>query len=60
VIPGRPAEKTVLPPGDPLIAVEGIETKDVKEIHRGFTEKGWRNDITFTRLWRGLKEEITK
>ena len=59
VIPGSPAEKVGLPPVDQLIAVEGIEIKEVKEIHHALLEKGWGNDITFTILRRGVKKEIT-
>jgi uncharacterized iron-regulated protein len=59
VLPGSPAEKAGLLPGDKLIAVEGIEIKEVKEIHHALSEKGWGNDITFTILREGVKKEIT-
>lgn len=59
VLSGSPAEKAGLLPEDQLIAVEGIEIKEVKEIHHALAEKGWGNDITFTILRRGTKKEIT-
>jgi len=59
VLPGSPAEKAGLLPGDQLIAAEGIEIKEVKEIHHALSEKGWGKDITFTILRRGVKKEIT-
>jgi S1-C subfamily serine protease len=51
VLPGSPAEKVGLLPGDQLIAVEGIKIKEVKEIHHAISEKGWGNDIRFTIIW---------
>jgi uncharacterized iron-regulated protein len=59
VVPGSPAEKAGLLPGDQLIAVEGIEIREVKEIHRALSEKGWGNDITFTISREGKQKEIT-
>lgn len=59
VIPASPAEKAGLRPGDQLIAVEGIEIREVKEIHHALAEKGWGKDITFTIIRQGLKKEIT-
>jgi len=59
VIPGSPAEKVGLLPGDQLIAVEGIEIKEVKEIPHALSEKGWTNDITFTIIRKGIKKEIS-
>jgi uncharacterized iron-regulated protein len=59
VLPGSPAEKAGLLPGDQLIAAEGIEIKEVKEIHHALSEKGWGNDITFTIIRQGVKKEIT-
>jgi S1-C subfamily serine protease len=59
VIPGSPAEKAGLLPGDQLIAVEEIEIKEVKEIHHALAEKGWGRDITFTIIREGMKKEIT-
>ena len=59
VLPGSPAEKAGLLPGDQLIAVEGIEVREVKEIHHALSEKGWGNDITFTIYREGKKKEIT-
>jgi hypothetical protein len=58
VIPGSLAKKVGLLPMDQLIAVEGIGIEKVEEIHHAFAEKGWRNDITFTRLPRWVKEVI--
>jgi len=59
VLPGSPAQKAGLLPGDQLIAVEGIEIQEVKEIHHALSEKGWGNDIPFTILRGGVKREIT-
>jgi membrane-associated protease RseP (regulator of RpoE activity) len=59
VLPGSPAEKAGLVPGDQLIAVEGIEIREVKEIHHALSEKGWGNDITFTIYREGKQKEIT-
>jgi uncharacterized iron-regulated protein len=59
VLPGSPAEKAGLLPGDQLIAVEGIEIREVKEIHHALSEKGWGNDITFTISREGKQKEIT-
>jgi uncharacterized iron-regulated protein len=59
VLPGSPAEKGGLLPGDQLTAVEGIEIKDVKEIHHALSEKGWGNNISFTITREGNKKEIT-
>jgi len=59
VIPGSPAEKAGLLPGDQFVAVEGIEIKEVKEIHDALAEKGWGKGITFTILREGIKKEIT-
>jgi uncharacterized iron-regulated protein len=58
VLPGSPAEKAGLLPGDQLIAVEGIEIREVKEIHHALSEKGWGNDITFTITREGKQKEI--
>ena len=58
VIPGSPAEKAGLLPGDQFVAVEGIEIKEVKEIHHALAEKGWGKEITFTILREGAKKEI--
>jgi len=59
VLPGSSAEKAGLLPGDQLIAVEGIEIKEVKEIHHALADKGWGNDIIFTILREGVRKEIT-
>jgi len=59
VLPGSPAEKAGLLPGDQLVAVEGIEIKEVKEIHHALEQKGWGKDITLTIHREGKKKEIT-
>ena len=59
VLPGSPAEKAGLLPEDQLIAVEGIEIREVKEIHHALEQKGWGNDITLTINRQGKKKEIT-
>jgi uncharacterized iron-regulated protein len=59
VVPGSPAEKAGLLPGDQFIAVEGIEIKEVKEIHHALAEKGWGKEVNFTILREGAKKEIT-
>jgi S1-C subfamily serine protease len=59
VLPGSPAEKAGLLPGDQFIAVEGKEVTTIKEIHHALEQKGWGNDITFTILREGGKKEIT-
>ena len=59
VLPGSPAEKAGLLPGDQLTAVEGIEIREVKEIHHALSEKGWGKDITFTITRDGKQKEIT-
>jgi uncharacterized iron-regulated protein len=59
VLPGSPAEKAGLLPGDRLIAVEGVEIKEVKEIHHALSEKGWGNEITFTITREGKQKEVT-
>jgi hypothetical protein len=59
VLPGSPAEKAGLLPGDQLIAVEGIEIKEVKEIHHALSEKGWGNNVIFTISREGKQKEIT-
>jgi uncharacterized iron-regulated protein len=59
VLPGSPAEKAGLLPGDQLIAVGGIEIREVKEIHHALSERGWGNDITFTITREGKQKEVT-
>jgi uncharacterized iron-regulated protein len=58
VLPGSPAEKAGLLPGDQFIAVEGKEVTKVKDIHKALEEKGWGNDVTLTILRNGLSREI--
>ena len=50
VIPGSPAEKAGLLPGDRLKAVEGKEIKALREVHEALAEKGWGKEITLTIL----------
>ena len=59
VLPGSPAEKAGLLPGDQLISVEGTEVTKVKDIHKVLEQKGWENTIVFTILREGMKKEIT-
>jgi uncharacterized iron-regulated protein len=59
VLPGSPAEKAALLPGDQLIAVEGKEVTRVKDIHKALEQKGWGNDITFTIIREGTEKKIT-
>jgi len=59
VIPNSPAEKAGLVPGDQLIAVEGKEISEVKEIHDALARKGWGKDILLTIIREGVKKEIT-
>jgi len=59
VLPGSPSEKAGLLPGDQLIAVEGIEIREVKQIHHALSEKGLGNDIAFTISREGKQKEIT-
>jgi len=59
VLPGSPAEKAGLLPGDQLISVEGKEVTKVRDIHKALEQKGWGNTIVFTILREGMKKEIT-
>jgi uncharacterized iron-regulated protein len=59
VIPGSPAEKAGLLPGDRLKAVEGKDVRAVREIHEALAEKGWGKEITLTIIREGEKKEIT-
>lgn len=59
VIPGSPADKAGLLPGDQLIAVEGKEISEVTEIHDTLSRKGWGKDISLTIIHEGVKKEIT-
>jgi len=58
VIPDSPAERAGLFPGDQLVAVEGIEIKEVKKMHHVLAEKGWGKNITLTIIREGMKREI--
>jgi uncharacterized iron-regulated protein len=58
VIPDSPAEKAGLTAGDRLIAVEGKEITEVKDIHHALAEKGWGREVTFTVLRGTLRLEI--
>ena len=59
VLPGSPAEKAGLLPGDQLISVEGKEVTNVKDIHKVLEEKGWGKEITFTIMREGIRKEIS-
>jgi len=59
VLPGSPAEKAGLLPGDQLIGVEGNEVTKVKDIHKALEQKGWGKEITFTIIREAIKKEIT-
>ena len=59
VVPGSPAEKAGLLPGDQLIAVEGKEISEVTDIHDALSRKGWGKDISLTIIREGAKKEIT-
>ena len=59
VVPGSPAEKGGLLPGDQLIAVEGTEISDVTEIHDALSRKGWGKDISLTIVRQGEKKEVS-
>jgi len=59
IVPGSPAEKAGLLPGDRLMAVEGKEIRAVREIHEALEEKGWDKEIKFTIIREGLKIEVT-
>jgi hypothetical protein len=58
VIPESPAEKAGLLSGDRLLAVEGKEVTEVKEIHLALERKGWGKEITFTIMRDGTKKEV--
>jgi S1-C subfamily serine protease len=59
VLPGSPAGKAGLLPGDRLIGVEGKEVTGVKQIHKVLEQKGWGSTLVFTILREGTKKEIT-
>ena len=59
VLPGSPAEKAGLLPGDQFISVEGNEVTKVKDIHKALKQKGWGKEIIFTIVREGIKKEIT-
>ncbi len=59
VLPGSPAEKAGLLPGDRFIRVEGNEVTRVKDIHKALEQKGWGKEIIFTIVREGLEKEIT-
>ncbi len=59
VLPGSPAEKAGLLPGDQFISVEGSEVTNVKDIHKALEQKGWGKEITFTIVRQGMKKEIS-
>jgi len=59
LVPGSPAEKAGLRPGDQLLAVEGKDIKQVKDIHDVLAEKGWGKSVTFSILRNGETKEVT-
>ncbi len=59
VLPGSPAEKAGLLPGDQFVRVEGNEVTKVKDIHKALERKGWGKEITFTIKREGMEKEIT-
>jgi uncharacterized iron-regulated protein len=59
VLPGSPAEKAGLLPGDQFISVEGKEVTRVKDIHKVLEQKGWGVEINFTIIRGGTQKEIT-
>ena len=59
VLPGSPAEKAGLLPGDQFISVEGSEVTNVKDIHKVLEQKGWGKEVTFTIIREGMKKVIT-
>ena len=59
VLPGSPAEKAGLRPGDQFIRVEGNEVTKVKDIHKTLEQKGWGKEITFRIVREGMEKEIT-
>jgi uncharacterized iron-regulated protein len=58
VLPVSPGEKAGLRAGDELIAVEGIEIKDIKEVHHALAEAGWGKTIHLTIIRGGVKKEV--
>ncbi len=59
VLPGSPAEKAGLFPGDILVSVEGKEITKIKDIHHALEQKGWGNNITLTINREEKEKEIT-
>ncbi len=59
VLPGSPAEKAGLLPGDQFTTVEGKEVTGVKDIHHALEQRGWGNHVTFTISREGKEKEIT-
>lgn len=59
VLPGSPAEKAGLLPGDQFLSVEGKAITQVKDIHHALAEKGWGKEINFSIIREGTKKEIT-
>jgi regulator of sigma E protease len=58
VLPGSPAEKAGLLPGDQFVWVEGKEMTSGKNIHHTLKQKGCGNDIRFTIIREGMKKNI--
>jgi uncharacterized iron-regulated protein len=59
VIAASPAEKAGLRPGDRLVAVDGIEIQEIKQIHDALSRKGWGKDVVLILLRNGDRKEIT-
>ena len=59
VLPGSPAEKADLLPGDQLVTVEGKEIKQARDIHQVLDERGWGKEVTFTILRNGETKVVT-
>ncbi len=59
VMPGSPAEKAGLLPGDRFIAMEGKDIKQVKDIQDALAERGWGKSVAFTILRNGENKEVT-
>jgi len=59
VLPGSPAEKAGLLPGDQFVSVEGKEMTSGKDIHHTLKQKGFGNGVRFTIIREGMKKEFS-